>query len=410
MRLLLLLLCFPLLLSAQEQQNDDFQANIENVVVYNYLNSSYRIYRDSYDNTSVAVAYMRYTDDRDDMGREVMIQMPEDAVGPLRVEYRVKDDTLSIDTLDVPVDSTSVGIPNLIPRQYYSYQIINAEGTSIRNGVFYAQGRVRMFSLPTVPNLRDLGGWIGKEGRYLRYGRIFRGAELICGTHNTTSAEDIATFKRLGVAAELDLRRSADFKVQQDTSAFGANAPYLWLNITDAGDLYITRKECFAESFRFVLDNLRNDRPVYIHCIYGADRTGMLCVLLEGLLGVSISDIYRDYELTSFSKYVGGKRNKQMLNNRLTHIEGIFPPSKDINTLMTDYAINDLGITQEEIDEFCSLMLEDREFPILVTTPVSDGNGITTYYSVDGMQRKHTSRGMNIVRYGDGSVKKIVKK
>ena len=45
--------------------------------------------------------------------------------------------------------------------------------------------------------------------------------------------------------------------------------------------------------------------PLYFHCIHGADRTGTLAVLIEGLLGVSEEDIVKDYELTSFNSKSG---------------------------------------------------------------------------------------------------------
>ena len=38
--------------------------------------------------------------------------------------------------------------------------------------------------------------------------------------------------------------------------------------------------------------------PVYLHCTYGCDRTGMVCYLLEALLGVSPDDCLREYGLS----------------------------------------------------------------------------------------------------------------
>ena len=50
--------------------------------------------------------------------------------------------------------------------------------------------------------------------------------------------------------------------------------------------------------------------PVYFHCNAGADRTGTLAFLIEGLLGVSYADTIRDFELTSFSKFGERLRSK----------------------------------------------------------------------------------------------------
>ena len=50
-----------------------------------------------------------------------------------------------------------------------------------------------------------------------------------------------------------------------------------------------------------VMENTVNGKVTYIHCWVGADRTGTICWMLEGLLGVSSKDCSIDYELTSFS-------------------------------------------------------------------------------------------------------------
>ncbi|MBR5388667.1 MAG: tyrosine-protein phosphatase, partial [Clostridia bacterium] len=39
--------------------------------------------------------------------------------------------------------------------------------------------------------------------------------------------------------------------------------------------------------------------PIYVHCNAGADRTGTVAFLINGLLGVSFEDLTRDFELTS---------------------------------------------------------------------------------------------------------------
>lgn len=47
---------------------------------------------------------------------------------------------------------------------------------------------------------------------------------------------------------------------------------------------------------------------VYFHCHGGSDRTGTLAFLIEALLGVSESDLSKDYELTSFVGFSGARR------------------------------------------------------------------------------------------------------
>ena len=46
--------------------------------------------------------------------------------------------------------------------------------------------------------------------------------------------------------------------------------------------------------FDFVVNNLRQGRSIYQHCVSGRDRTGYFSLLLEGLLGLSYNDLIRE--------------------------------------------------------------------------------------------------------------------
>ena len=58
----------------------------------------------------------------------------------------------------------------------------------------------------------------------------------------------------------------------------------------------------------FHLLALESTYPVYIHCMGGADRTGMIALYLRALLGESDEDIHLDYELTALSTYAAGAK------------------------------------------------------------------------------------------------------
>ena len=63
-------------------------------------------------------------------------------------------------------------------------------------------------------------------------------------------------------------------------------------------------KSALKRIFELLADE--SNYPIYYHCNAGADRTGTLTFLINGLLGVSYEDLTRDFEVTSFS--VCGKR------------------------------------------------------------------------------------------------------
>ena len=75
----------------------------------------------------------------------------------------------------------------------------------------------------------------------------------------------------------------------------------------DGYDTGIANKETYRKIFAALSDE--NRYPVYMHCTGGADRTGTVSFLLNALLGVSETDLVKDYEYTSFSIY--GERNSK---------------------------------------------------------------------------------------------------
>ena len=62
-----------------------------------------------------------------------------------------------------------------------------------------------------------------------------------------------------------------------------------------------------------IFDYVKTNKPCFYHCAIGADRTGTLSFMLEALLGVSSSDIDKDYEITSFHTGSGSQ-----LRSRIT--------------------------------------------------------------------------------------------
>lgn len=129
-------------------------------------------------------------------------------------------------------------------------------------------------------------------------------------------------------------------------------------------------KECFL----FTLNNVRAGKGVYFHCSLGRDRTGTMQILLMGVLGISEGDIGKEYELTYFAP-VGYSVSS---SDKASNPEPIFKNTRkawvysDVvpyfwkqageNGSFADGVQNyllSIGVTQAQIDEFRSLMLED---------------------------------------------------
>ena len=219
-------------------------------------------------------------------------------------------------------------------------------------------GRVKMIQVDGIFNVRDIGGWKTTDGRHIRYGLIFRGSDMDGNHMVNISAHGIEQMKDLGIRTEVDLRSAEEVKAAKyplkDFASYDRFEITAYMGIS-------TQKDLYKDAFRTVIGSVVNDKPVYVHCWGGADRTGTVIALLEGALGVSKKDVIRDYELTSLSENIGdrhyGKGNegsqfKDLVEYIENNFEGATFSEKCSNLLI------DLGITEKELSDFRAKMLE----------------------------------------------------
>ena len=90
--------------------------------------------------------------------------------------------------------------------------------------------------------------------------------------------------------------------------------------------------------------------PVYMHCWGGADRTGTVAFILEGLCGVSEADLAIDYELTSFTMFGLRTRVNRGTANYADVIARIKSyPGATLQAKFEAYAKGTLGLTDAEV-------------------------------------------------------------
>ena len=148
---------------------------------------------------------------------------------------------------------------------------------------------LRWVNAPYAVNVRDLGGW-ACDGGAVRYGLLFRGGEI-------AAADRDVLVGACGVRHELNLRGAEE--ANRTASPLGSDVwfccptNFVWYSLAD--------KATWKEILLYVIEAVTHNEPVYFHCSAGADRTGTVACLLEALLGMSQSDIDKDYELTCFS-------------------------------------------------------------------------------------------------------------
>ena len=153
---------------------------------------------------------------------------------------------------------------------------------------------IRTSAGATAWNVRDLGGW-PCDGGTVKYGLLIRGGKL-------AAADRAVLVGDLGIQHDLDLRGreggGSDDEPDMTESPLGSD---VWYTRTQQYAWYaLTPVATWQAYLRCVIDAVTHREPVYFHCTAGADRTGTLACVLEGLLGMSQSDIDKDYELTTF--------------------------------------------------------------------------------------------------------------
>ena len=357
-------------------QSEHFHANIQNEAVSRFMSE---VTYSTMDDVSQVDDYLNTAaaGERLDVPQPVYVQLPE----LLRTYMGNKNfsvlywldgttDAEVTDTVTAKVNSQGAPIYDVQPGvecQYNTYFYNNVIGS----GTVTTEGPVRMINLETMRNVRDLGGWTTIDGRTIKYGKLIRGSELN-GMH-VASAADIRHLRILGVEAELDLR--ADYEDAHGVSAFGfksarqagSDEQATYLYTSDSGQLpahltqymYLQR---WRQEFNFIVANLRASRTIYFHCRWGADRTGYLSLLLEGLLGVPYDGLIKDYELTSFASL---NKKKEMIDPVIEIV--LTHKGETLQEKFEDFWVKRVGVKQTDVDYFINEMLEGEE----VVTSVS---------------------------------------
>lgn len=231
------------------------------------------------------------------------------------------------------------------------------------------EGGVRMVYIPSVWNVRDLGGWACTGGR-VKYGKIFRGGHF----GSITDADKATIVDWLGVATDIDIRNNSETG-NITTSPLGAGVEYFHQSL----DFYANAVSTSAASARTVavlkkvMACVAANKPCYFHCMSGSDRTGTIAYILLSLLGVSQSDKDKDYELTAFSDEADGRRFRNS-NYNVTNGNGWYPLIKYFRDTYTGENDNEKvvawavanGITTAEINAFRAAMVSGDVGEVIV--------------------------------------------
>lgn len=204
-------------------------------------------------------------------------------------------------------------------------------------------------------NVRDLGGWVC-DGGTVRYGLLFRGGKLAAADRGVLVGE-------MGIQHDLDLRGreggGSEDEPELTESPLGSD---VWYTRTQQYAWYaLTPVATWQAYLRCVFDAVTHREPVYFHCTAGADRTGTLACVLEGLLGMSQSDIDKDYELTTFysgsgSDAIARRRNESDWKGLINAINAVSGDS--FRDKCVHFAVGTCGMSMADINAFRAAMID----------------------------------------------------
>ena len=198
-------------------------------------------------------------------------------------------------------NDASLHLDDLKPGYKYFWRV-NAfyENKIIRSQVFNFEtlSISKSYYMETVKNFRDMGGYKTIDGKRVKSGLVFRGANA----DGVSTDDKNFMLNTLNIKTELDLRNANEGK----RNVLGVEN---CVEVSDYGGLYYDSvpngisktdgHEVLAKEIKLFAK--RDNYPIYYHCAIGRDRTGSLAMILYYLLGVDSKDIGVDYEISFFA-------------------------------------------------------------------------------------------------------------
>lgn len=211
--------------------------------------------------------------------------------------------------------------------------------------------------LEGMPNTRDLGGMISKDGRKIKKHMLLRSGQLYAATQS--DIDTLVNEYNLGLI--VDFRSLSEKEEKPDPSIKGVNYIYnpimkqitkgitrdkksdndtVKMIILDMANDLKRAEQYMVKMYEDLINNdyalsqygkfldlllTNNDKAILWHCTAGKDRAGLATVLVLECLGIAREDIINDYLLTN--KYVQNDINK-MVNSIKAEFD--FPIIEDV--------------------------------------------------------------------------------
>ena len=182
--------------------------------------------------------------------------------------------TTDIDNID------NLLIPN---KTFYLESISNKNLVEVVKVV----GDLRVMTASGVGNFRDIGGYTTDEGTRVKYGIIYRSAS------SDSLSEKVINLLNIKEIVDLRTTGQVSSKATDASKKIRKIISVTQYNITSSSNV----RKAVGEIMHAVVNENKN---VLANCAIGRDRTGTVSYAIEGILGVTLENRKRDYEISYF--------------------------------------------------------------------------------------------------------------
>ena len=221
----------------------------------------------------------------------------------------------------------------------------------------------RNLKIDGMTNCRDMGGArVLEDGGKIRQGLLFRTSSTSQWAYGRGAVPDTITdagkevlFNQLGCKTEINVNNGGS-RVSGIENYVEAYMYY------DSGKHHLYRNaEPLKDVFHALAD--KNNYPIFYHCRIGTDRTGLCAIMISGLLGVSLNEIYQDYLFSNFGniqekRYIGEKAGRDNIMNYINDLLA-FPGEKFQNKVY-NYLLS-IGVPASELNSIIDILVEGNK-------------------------------------------------
>ena len=173
----------------------------------------------------------------------------------------------------------------------------------------------RAVALEGGSNFRDLGGYPTQDGHHVKWGHIYRSADV-----SKLTDADLKTVENHNIAVVCDFRGPQEYQQSPDRLPAGVTRIELpagsenvdnramfaqmqkpGVNLDSLMGAYYTKIDYFGAKYKPMFDQLLtldDSKALMFHCMAGKDRTGIGAALILSALGVDRATILKDYTAT----------------------------------------------------------------------------------------------------------------